>query len=227
MHTATIGTTTMVCTTATTPVRAVPSLVTRVRLATSLEDPRWTRGAARRSQEDCAGPSLWNTSTLMSCLLLTAGHRTRPGSSQDLPARLLDHEFGRSRVTRFEDLDFPRTLVHEPTRRFLRDRGLPEDAHPFRRDPDELPLSLPTLTEYCAEFPEHRPPDRADHLIRLGRLTSGDHVVVDGPTGAVLAWNAPDATLRPLTSDVSALALTLWALHRATQLEAAAGIEPA
>ncbi|MDT0613047.1 SUKH-4 family immunity protein [Streptomyces lancefieldiae] len=226
MHAVTSGTTTTVRTTAT-PTRAVPSLVTRVRLATSLEDPRWTRGAARRAPGGGETPSLWNTSALMSCLLLAAGHRTAPGPSQDLPARFLDREFGRSRVTRFEDVDFPGTLHHEPTRRFLRQTGLPEDAHPFRldRDPDDLPL--PTLAEYCEEFPGRRAPDRAAHLIRLGRLASGDHVVVDGTTGAVLTWRAPDDALHPLVSDVSALALTLWALRRATLLEAVAGFEPA
>ncbi|WP_217142837.1 SUKH-4 family immunity protein [Streptomyces sp. AC627_RSS907] len=207
-------------------VPGVPSLVTWVRLATSVEDPSWTRGAARWAQGGCDRPSLWNTSALMSCLLLAAG-RTAPRPFPDLPARFLDREFGRSRVTRFEDVDFPGTLRHEPTRRFLRQTGLPEDAHPFRLDRDTDDLPLPTLTEYCDEFPGHRAPDRAAHLIRLGRLTGGDHVVVDGTTGAVLTWRAPDGTLRPLTSDVSALALTLWALRRATLLEAVAGIEPA
>ncbi|WP_399885630.1 SUKH-4 family immunity protein [Streptomyces sp. BBFR51] len=211
-----------------TDARAVPSLVTRVRLATSVEDPRWTRGAARRARTGAERPSLWNTSTLMSCLLLTAGHRTgQPGPLQDLPTRFLDREFGRGRVARFEDVDFPGTLRHEPTRRFLRETGLPEDAHPFRldRDPDDPPL--PTLAEYCEEFPGHRAPDRADHLVRLGRLKDGDHVVVDGTTGAVLTWRTPEDTLHPLVADVSALALTLWALRRAALLEAVAGIEPA
>ncbi|MGW5786303.1 SUKH-4 family immunity protein [Streptomyces sp. NPDC003757] len=202
-----------------------PSLVTRVRLATSVEDPSWTRGAARGPHGGCERPSLWNTSTLMSCLLLAVSHRTAPGASHDLPARFLDREFGRDRVTRFEDVDFPAALRHGPTRRFLRDTGLPEDAHPFRHDPDDLPL--PTLAEYCDEHPGLPVPAGADHLVRLGRLTDGAHVAVDGTTGAVLTWRAPAGTLHPLTSDVSALALTLWALRRATRMEAVAGIEPA
>ncbi|MFB7088769.1 SUKH-4 family immunity protein [Streptomyces sp. NPDC056296] len=225
MHAVTSGTTTMPGPAA--DARAVPSLVTRVRLATSVEDPRWTRGAARRAQGGAERPSLWNTSTLMSCLLLTAGHRAASGSLQDLPTRFLDREFGRGRVTRFEDVDFPGTLRHEPTRRFLRETGLPEDAHPFRLDRDADGPPLPTLAEYCEEFPGHRVPDRADHLVRLGRLADGDHVVVDGTTGAVLTWRTPDGTFRPLVSDVSALALTLWALRRAALLEAVAGIESA
>ncbi len=191
-----------------------PSLVTRVRLATSLEDPSGTRPVGDR-------PSLWNTSTLLSCLLLTISHHTPPGAA--LPPRLLDHEFGRAHVTRFEPLDLPSALTHEPTRRFLSETGLPNAAGPFRRDVDDL--LLPTLTEYTEDHPEHLLPPDADRLIHLGRLTATDHVVLDGVTGTVRTWRTPTATLRPLTSDVPALALTLWALHRATRLEAGAGGE--
>ncbi|NSL82490.1 hypothetical protein HCU77_14650 [Streptomyces coelicolor] len=203
---------------------AVPSLVTRVRLATTVEDPARTRDAARRPQASGERPSLWNTSTLMSCLLLAVSHRAEPGTSRDLPPRFLDREFGRHRVTRFEDIDFPRTLTHEPTRRFLRETGLPEDARPFRLDADDLPL--PTLAEYCEEHPDQPVPPGADHLVRLGRLADGAHVAVDGTTGAVLTWRTPDGTLHPLVSDVSALALTLWALRRAGRLETSAGGGP-
>ncbi|MFI1754194.1 SUKH-4 family immunity protein [Streptomyces sp. NPDC020571] len=224
MQAVTGGTTTM--RDAAADVRApIPSLVSRVRLATSVEDPSWTRGASRRSQGSCERPSLWNTSALMSCLLLAVSHRAEPGTAQELPARFLDREFGRQRVTRFEDIDFPKTLTHAPTRRFLRETGLPEDAHPFRLDADDLPL--PTLAEYGEEHPGHPVPAGAEHLVRLGRLADGAHVVVDGTTGAVLTWRTPDGTLHPLVADVSALALTLWALRRAALLEAVAGIEPA
>ncbi|GAA5014496.1 SUKH-4 family immunity protein [Streptomyces hyderabadensis] len=223
MHAVTCGTTTT--RDAAADVRTtIPSLVSRIRLATSVEDPSWTRGAARRPQGSCERPSLWNTSTLMSCLLLAVSHRTDPGTSRDLPPRFLDREFGRHRVTRFEDIDFPSTLTHEPTRRFLRDTGLPEDARPFRLDADDLPL--PTLAEYCEEHPGHPVPADADRLVRLGRLADGAHVVVDGTTGAVLTWRTPDGTLHPLVTDVSALALTLWALRRAGRLEAPAGGGP-
>ncbi|MEV4044522.1 hypothetical protein RKD32_002810 [Streptomyces sp. SAI-195] len=222
MHAVTGGTTTTRGATADARA-AIPSLVSRVRLATSVEDPSWTRGATRRPQGSCERPSLWNTSTLMSCLLLAVSHRAEPGTSPDLPSRFLDREFGRHRVTRFEDIDFPSALVHGSTRRFLRETGLPEDAHPFRLDADDLPL--PTLAEYGEEHPEHPVPAGAERLVRLGRLADGAHVVVDGTTGAVLTWRTPDGTLHPLVADVSALALTLWALRRAARLEAAAGIE--
>ncbi|MGW5566572.1 SUKH-4 family immunity protein [Streptomyces tendae] len=223
MHAVTGGTTTT--RDAATDVRTPPlSLLSRVRLATSVEDPSWTRGTTRRPQASGERPSLWNTSTLMSCLLLAMTHRAEPGASRDLPPRFLDREFGRHRVTRFEDLDFPRTLTHEPTRRFLHDTGLPQDAHPFRLDADDLPL--PTLAEYCEEHPGHPIPADAEHLVRLGRLADGAHVVVDGTTGTVLTWRTPDGTLHPLVADVSALALTLWALRRAGRLEALAGGGP-
>ncbi|MFF0585230.1 SUKH-4 family immunity protein [Streptomyces sp. NPDC003781] len=217
MHAVTGGTTTMRDAAADVGTPG-PSLLTRVRLATTVEDPSWTRGAARRGPAGCDRPSLWNTSALMSCLLLAVSHRTEPGTSPDLPPRFLDREFGRHRVTRFEDIDFPGTLTHEPTRRFLRETGLPEDAHPFRLDPDDLPL--PTLAEYGEDHPETSLPADAEHLVRLGRLADGTHVVVHGTTGTVLTWRTPDGTLHPLLSDVSALALTLWALRRAAQLEA-------
>ncbi|MET9353319.1 SUKH-4 family immunity protein [Streptomyces sp. NPDC006617] len=223
MHAVTGGTT-ITRGTATDARTAGPSLLTRVRLATTVEDPSWTRGAPRRPQGGGERPSLWNTSTLVSCLLLAVSHRAEPGTSRDLPPRFLDQEFGRARVTRFEDIDFPTTLTHEPTRRFLRETGLPEDAHPFRLDTDELPL--PTLAEYCEDHPEHPVPADAEHLVRLGRLADGAHVAVDGTTGTVLTWRTPDGTLHPLMADISALALTLWALRRATQLETVVGFEP-
>ncbi|MFH9734534.1 SUKH-4 family immunity protein [Streptomyces sp. NPDC017260] len=230
MRVATSGTTTMVCSAGTvraTAARAVPSLVTRVRLATSADDPSWTRGASAWPRGACERPSLWQTSALLCCLFLTAGRPAAPGRSLDLPARFLDREFGRGGVTRFEDLDFPGTFAHEPTRRFLCETGLPEDARPFRLDRADMPQALPTVAEWCDEFPEHRLPDRADHLVRLGRLANGDHVVVDGTTGAVLTWSAPDCALRPLAPDVCALALVLWALRRAAPPETGAGTAPA
>ena len=48
---------------------------------------------------------------------------------------------------RFEDFDFPATPTHEPTRRFLRDMGLPENHGFFQLDTD---IPLPTLAEYHA-----------------------------------------------------------------------------
>ncbi|MFD9110697.1 MULTISPECIES: SUKH-4 family immunity protein [Streptomyces] len=148
--------------------------------------------------------------------VLTGGPATRSGLALDLPARLLDEEFGQSRVWRFEDFDFPATLTHEPTRRFLRDMGLPEDHGFFQLDTD---IPLPTLAEYGAnqcsgESVRGRLPDRAAHLIRLGHFVEGSSLVVDGTTGAILNWSEPESTLSPLDADLSTLAFTLWLLHR-------------
>lgn len=79
----------------------------------------------------------------------------------DLPKRLLDEEFGAGAIMRFEDVDFPPALVHEPTRRFLRETGLPEDGLLFQLD-TEVPL--PALADYYAD---QRPDDfSADELPR-------------------------------------------------------------
>ena len=139
------------------------------------------------------------------------------GLALDLPPRLLDEEFGPGRIMRFEDVDFPAALTHEPTRRFLRERGLPEDGVVFQLD-TEVPL--PTLGEYYAQarpgdFSDAELPGRADRLIRLGQLTEDTALVVHGTTGAVLAWSERERSLRPLDADISALAFTLWLLHRA------------
>ncbi|MFI1165359.1 SUKH-4 family immunity protein [Streptomyces sp. NPDC020801] len=145
-----------------------------------------------------------------------AGRHGQPGLTLDLPSRLLDEEFGKGRVARFEDVDFPVTLTHEPTRRFLRETGLPEDGLLFQLD-TEVPL--PTLAEYYAHehpdgFPPAGLPARADHLIRLGRLAADSSLAVDGTTGKVWNWSEADATPYPLDEDLSTLVFSLWLLHR-------------
>ncbi|MFB7737621.1 SUKH-4 family immunity protein [Streptomyces sp. NPDC056112] len=141
---------------------------------------------------------------------------TASGLTLDLRARLLHREFGHGRIARYEEVDFPATLTHEPTRRFLRDTGLPEDGVLLQSDTD---VRLPTLAEFCAdECPDDFWPDelpaRAHHLIRLGRFAGGSSLLVDGTTGAVLTWTGPEVAPVPLTKDVSTLAFTLWLLRR-------------
>lgn len=160
-------------------------------------------------------PPYWKAAALIRPLALVAGPGTDSGLALDLPARLLDQEFGQGRVARFEEVDFPGTLSHEPTRRFLRETGLPEDAVLFHLDTD---VPLPTLTEYFTseradDYPLEHLPAHADRLIRLGHLVEDNSLVVDGTTGAVLNFSEPDATLYPLNTDVSTLAFTLWLLH--------------
>ncbi|MGV9994365.1 SUKH-4 family immunity protein [Streptomyces sp. NPDC003374] len=144
------------------------------------------------------------------------GRPGRSGLALDLPGRMLEEEFGRGRVARFEDVDFPAALTHGPTRRFLRDTGLPDDGRLFQLDTD---MPLPTVAEYYAdERPGTRPPAalpaHAHHWIRLGRLASGSTPLLDGATGRIWNWNEQEATLHPLDEDISTLAHTLVLLHR-------------
>ncbi|MFF3481737.1 SUKH-4 family immunity protein [Streptomyces sp. NPDC002701] len=161
-------------------------------------------------------PPFWRMAALIRPLALVAGPPADAALALDLPGRLLDEEFGQGRVVRFEDVDFPAALAHEPTRRFLRETGLPEDGVLFHLDTD---VPLPTLAEYYEDerpdvFTADQLPAHSDRLIRLGHLIEDNSLVVDGTTGAILDWREPDATLYALNTDVSTLAFTLWLLHR-------------
>ncbi|MGW1723219.1 SUKH-4 family immunity protein [Streptomyces sp. NPDC002306] len=169
------------------------------------------------------GP-FWRMTAVIRPLALVAGPGTASGLALDLPPRLLDDAFGAGRIVRFEDVDFPSGLTHEPTRRFLREAGLPEDGYWFSLDTD---VPLPSLTEYYATEREggqddgiasYLPAD-ADRLIRLGHLLEDTSLLVDGTTGAVLCWSEVDVTLRPLNADVSTLAFTLWLINREKSLD--------
>ncbi|MET7485941.1 SUKH-4 family immunity protein [Streptomyces sp. NPDC005538] len=173
--------------------------------------------AVFESETDGEVPPFWKAAALIRPLALVAGPGTTSGLTLDIPARLLDQEFGQGTVARFEDVDFPATLTHEPTRRFLRETGLPEDAFLFHLDTD---VPLPTLTEFYEDEPAEQLPPRADHLIRLGYLIEDNSLAVDGTTGEILTWSEPEATLSPLNTDVSTLAFTLWLLHRERSLDA-------
>jgi hypothetical protein len=219
-----------------------PSLRTLVRCATAADELAGLRGqfasyagrfgpkaAAEASrhllavfEEGTGGeiPPFWRMAALIRPLSLVAGPGTVSGLALDLPSRLLDQEFGPGKVWRFEDVDFPSTLTHEPTRRFLGETGLPEDGTLLHLDTD---VPLPTLAEHYAYqgpegFDPARLPRRASHLIRLGHLVEGNSLVVDGETGEVLNWSEPEAALNPLNTDVSTLAFTLWLLHHEKSL---------
>ncbi|MGI5197680.1 SUKH-4 family immunity protein [Streptomyces sp. CA-288835] len=171
----------------------------------------------------------WRMTALVHSLTRIADPGT--GLRLQLPTRLLDEEFGVGGIMRFEDVDFPATLTHEPTRRFLRETGLPEDGVTFQL---EMDVPLQTLAERYAAEEVPAPhlggqlPDAAERLIRLGRLGrlgcfgSPDRLVVedtdllvDGTTGELHEWSASDTGLRPLNADISTLAFTLWLLRRA------------
>jgi hypothetical protein len=162
----------------------------------------------------------WRMAALIRPLARIAG--PGDGLALSLPQRLLDEEFGAGEIMRFEEVDFPATLVHEPTRRFLKEVGLPEDGFMFQLDTE---VALPTLPEYYAEErPGHvsaaELPADADRLVRLGQLLEETSLVVDGTTGAILCWSERDRTLRPLNADISTLAFTVWLIHREKALEA-------
>ncbi|MBD0420816.1 SUKH-4 family immunity protein [Streptomyces sp. TRM S81-3] len=218
-----------------------PSLEALVRFATAVDElaglrgrfasyagrrgPRAAAEASRRLlavfEEGAAGGEtapLWRMSALIRPLALVAGPGNRSGLTLDLPARLLDEEFGAGEIVRFEEVDFPAALTHEPTRRFLREVGLPEDGVWFSLATD---VPLPTLEEFWADDARgaHLPAG-ADRLIRLGYLLEDTSLVVDGDTGAVLCWSEAEAVLRPLNADLSTLAFTLWLIHRERSLDA-------
>ncbi|MFJ4617786.1 SUKH-4 family immunity protein [Streptomyces sp. NPDC088812] len=216
-----------------------PSLQTLVRFATAADELAALRGqfaayagrcgpevvaeatgrllALYEAGSDGEVPPFWRLAAVVRPLALIAGPGTRSDLALDLPPRLLDEEFGARAVVRFEDVDFPAALTHEPTRRFLREVGLPEECVWFTLDTD---APLPTLTEHRADDPDAALPVGAARLIRLGYLAEDTSLVVDGATGAVLSWSEPDATLRPLNADVSTLAFTLWLIHRERALDA-------
>ncbi|MGW1603917.1 SUKH-4 family immunity protein [Streptomyces eurythermus] len=194
--------------------------------------PQTVTEASRRLltlfEEDSDGevPPYWKAAALIRPLALVAGPGTASGLALDVPARVLDQEFGHGRVTRFEEVDFPPTLTHEPTRRFLRETGLPESAVLYQADTD---VPLPTLREYFTEECPGRPvtdlPAHCDHLIHLGRFGHETSLVVDGRTGAVLTFSEPDGTLHALNTDVSTLAFTLWLIHHERVIDTHLGHE--
>ena len=132
-----------------------------------------------------AGPEIRVTDDQLALIVGAVPHDERGKPVRRAPHlshRFLVQEFGPGAVMRFEDVDFPMSLTHEPTRCFLRETGLPEDGFLFQFDTDVV---LPTLAEYYADecleqFSEAELPAGADRLIRLGRLTGGPSPVLDG-----------------------------------------------
>ncbi|SEQ28743.1 SUKH-4 immunity protein [Streptomyces sp. yr375] len=187
-------------------------------------------GEAAKGADGASAGLFWKLAAVIRPLALVAGPGTRSGLALDLPVRLLDEEFGSGEIVRFEDVDFPKALTHAPTRDFLREVGLPEEAVWFTLETD---MPLQTLAEYGTDdraddragdpSGEHRLPAAAadaDRLIRLGHLLEDTSLVVDGTTGAVLTWSEPDQALRPLNADISTLAFTLWLIRRERALDA-------
>ena len=131
-------------------------------------------------------------------------------------------------MVRIEASALPAALVHEPTRRFLTEVGLPRDGIMFGMDSDDTPL--PTLPEDRASSqrnPAHRhlwngtdelPPD-AEHMVVLGGLMHDFIVLIDGRTGALhyAEYNADRVV--PVNADISTLAFTVWMHSREGRLD--------
>ncbi|WP_353945993.1 SUKH-4 family immunity protein [Streptomyces sp. HUAS MG91] len=206
--------------------RAGPEVVreARERLVSGLREEAWGAqdwGAGSGPERWPLGlPNLWRIVAVVKPLALIAA----PGRGLllDLPARALDDVFGPDGVRRFTPDELPSALVHEPTRRFLVEVGLPKEAPSFSAagSPD---APLRTLAEDHAESardPElrhlyedvaDRPPVAdADQWLYLGSTPQDVDVVLDGRTGAVHHAPCTYDRLTPMNADISTLALALW-----------------
>ncbi|MBQ0987310.1 SUKH-4 family immunity protein [Streptomyces sp. F63] len=161
---------------------------------------------------------LWHIEARIRPLAKIAG----PGEGLllDLPDGFLAGAFGADDVVCFPDEDVPAVLTHEPTRRFLREQGLPRDAGWFTARDEERPLR--SLWDHWFADDDADPdeaPANVHELVVLGYLIDDIDLVVEGPTGRILGWYGPEATLRVVNTDVSGLAFTTWLWHQEQALD--------
>ncbi|WP_031506289.1 SUKH-4 family immunity protein [Streptomyces megasporus] len=170
-------------------------------------------------------PVFWRIAALIRPLALIAG--PGDGLRLDLPRQVLEEAFGADRIVRVAPEELPGELVHEPTRRFLTEVGLPRDGLMFGLDgeEDDLLRPLPEVDARYRAMPElrhlfrdpesadHLPAD-ADHLLSIGGLIHDFDVLLDGRTGKVLYGQLGDSAVTPVNADVSTLAFTVWTHHR-------------
>ncbi|MYW62888.1 hypothetical protein GTY65_02150 [Streptomyces sp. SID8379] len=165
-------------------------------------------------------PNLWRIIVAVRPLALVAGPGR--GLRLDLPAQALVGVFGENGVRRFAPDELPSALVHEPTRRFLTEVGLPIDALTFwaAGSPDDPLLTLAEDRAASSQDPELRHlyeevedcplvPD-ADRRLRLGGTPQEVDVVLDGRTGAIHHAPYTFDALTPMNTDISTLVLALW-----------------
>ncbi len=142
------------------------------------------------------------------------------GLRLDLPEGLLDEEFGPEEMVRIEPSALPAALVHEPTRRFLTEVGLPKVELMFGLWRDEYLLrtlaqaASPTSEGSCRMLPAH-----AENLVCLGSLVHDFEVVIDGRTGLLSYRLYDDDTTTPVNADISTLAFTMWMFSREQRLD--------
>ena len=162
-------------------------------------------------------PAFWRIAAAVRPLALVAG----PGAGLrlDLPTGLLDEEFGLDQMVRIEPSALPAALIHEPTRRFLTEVGLPKVELMFGLWRDgSLLQTLAELATPADEDSSGLPAD-ADHLVGLGSLVHDLEVVIDGRTGLLLYHPYGEETTTPVNADISTLAFTMWMNSREKQLD--------
>ncbi|MFE6887805.1 SUKH-4 family immunity protein [Streptomyces sp. NPDC057694] len=165
-------------------------------------------------------PNLWRIMAVVKPLALIAA----PGRGLllDLPARVLADVFGPDGLRRFAPGELPSALVHEPTRRFLTEVGLPKEAPSFSAAgaPDTPLRTLaedhaesardPELRHLYEDIDDRPPVADADQWLYLGNTPQDVDVVLDGRTGAVHHAPYTYDRLTPMNADVSTLSFALW-----------------
>ncbi|MCX4515683.1 SUKH-4 family immunity protein [Streptomyces sp. NBC_01619] len=162
-------------------------------------------------------PALWRIAAAIRPLALIAG--PGEGLRLDLPEGLLDEEFGPEEMVRVDPSALPAALIHEPTRAFLTEVGLPKVELMFGLWRDESLLR--TLAEYQSptDHDSCRMPADADNLVGLGSLIHDLEVVIDGRTGLLSYHPYGEDTTTPVNTDISTLAFTLWMYSREQRLD--------
>ncbi|MGW2081962.1 SUKH-4 family immunity protein [Streptomyces sp. NPDC001939] len=162
-------------------------------------------------------PAFWRIAALIRPLALIA----RPGTGLrlNLPTGLLDREFSPEEIIRIEPSALPTALVHEPTRQFLTEVGLPRavlGVFGLWRDQNLLAPLAEATTPTDEDF--RKLPAGADKLICLGSLGHDFEVVIDGSTGLLSYHLYGNDTTTPVNTDISTLAFTIWMYSREQRL---------
>ncbi|MGW0859148.1 SUKH-4 family immunity protein [Streptomyces sp. NPDC002690] len=163
-------------------------------------------------------PALWRIAAVIRPLALAAG--PGEGLRLGLPKGLLEAEFGPEDLVRIEPSALPEALVHEPTRRFLAEVGLPRTRLMFGLWSEETLLRPLAEAEKSRDEDPAATPAEADRLFCLGSLVEDMEVVVHGATGLLSYHPYGEAALVPINADVSTLAFTLWMFGREQRLDA-------
>ncbi|MGW6145572.1 SUKH-4 family immunity protein, partial [Streptomyces sp. NPDC055140] len=191
-------------------------------LMSAFTDEDWGKEGWGSAGTPAAGesplPAFWRIAALIRPLALVA--RPGIGLRLDLPTRLLDEEFGPEAIIRIDPSALPAALVHEPTRQFLAEVGLPRvELGVFGMWRDQNLLL--TLTDAATSRDEDscKTPAGADNLICLGSLSHDFEIVIDGSTGLLSYHLYGDDTTTPVNADISTLAFTIWMYSREQRLD--------